>query len=151
MKILVINGPNLQLLGRRKAEFYGTVTLPEIESRLRMTARELSVELDFMQSNHEGVLVDRIAEAIGTVDGIIINPAAYTHTSIAIRDALEAARIPAIEVHLSNVAARDDFRHVSMTAASCIGQITGLGADGYEWALRALVRRLSTVPEQQNL
>jgi len=148
MKILVINGPNLQLLGRRKAEFYGTMTLPEIESRLRATACELGVELDFMQSNHEGVLVDRIAAAIGSVDGIVINPAAYTHTSIAIRDALEAARIPAIEVHLSNVAARDDFRHVSMTAASCVGQITGLGADGYEWALRALVRRLSTAPEQ---
>ena len=150
MKILVINGPNLQLLGRRKAEFYGTMTLPEIESRLRDVARELGVELDFMQSNHEGVLTDRIGDAIGHVDGIVINPAAYTHTSIAIRDALEAARIPAIEVHLSNVAARDDFRHVSMTAASCIGQITGLGADGYEWALRALVRRLSRAPEQSN-
>ena len=150
MKILVINGPNLQLLGRRKAEFYGTVTLPEIESRLRTVARELGVELDFMQSNHEGVLVDRIAEAIGNVDGIVINPAAYTHTSIALRDALEAARIPAIEVHLSNVAARDDFRRVSMTAEVCIGQIAGLGSDGYEWALRALVRRLSSAPEKSN-
>ena len=150
MKILVINGPNLQLLGRRKAEFYGTVTLPEIEARLRSVARELGVELDFMQSNHEGVLADRIAEAIGDVDGIVINPAAYTHTSIALRDALEAARIPAIEVHLSNVAARDDFRRVSMTAAACIGQITGLGSDGYEWAFRALVRRLSKAPEQSN-
>ena len=151
MKILVINGPNLQLLGRRKAEFYGTVTLPEIESRLRAVARELGVELDFMQSNHEGVLVDRIAEAIGDVDGIVINPAAYTHTSIAIRDALEAARIPAIEVHLSNVAARDDFRRVSMTAAACVGQITGLGSDGYEWALRAMVRRLTSASEKSNL
>jgi len=150
MKILVINGPNLQLLGRRKAEFYGTVTLPEIESRLRAVARELGVELDFMQSNHEGVLVDRIAEAIGNVDGIVINPAAYTHTSIALRDALEAARIPAIEVHLSNVAARDDFRRVSMTAAACVGQITGLGSDGYEWALRALIRRLSAASKQSN-
>ena len=147
----MINGPNLQLLGRRKAEFYGTVTLPEIESRLRTVARELGVELDFMQSNHEGVLADRIADAIGSVDGIVINPAAYTHTSIALRDALEAARIPAVEVHLSNVAARDDFRRVSMTAAACIGQITGLGSDGYEWALRALVRRLSTAPEKSNL
>ena len=151
MKILVINGPNLQLLGRRKAEFYGTVTLPEIEDWLRTVARELGVELDFMQSNHEGVLVDRIAEAIGNVDGIVINPAAYTHTSIALRDALEAARIPAVEVHLSNVAARDEFRRVSMTAPACVGQITGLGSDGYEWALRALVRRLSRAPGQSNL
>ncbi len=143
MKILVMNGPNLQLLGRRKAEFYGTRTLPEIENGLRLAAEELGVEMIFMQSNHEGVLVDRIAEAITeNVDGIVINPAAYTHTSIALHDALEAARIPAIEVHLSNVAARDEFRHRSLTAPACIGQITGLGADGYEWALRALVRHL---------
>ena len=150
MKILVINGPNLQLLGRRKAEFYGTRTLPEIEKDLRNTAAELGVELDFMQSNHEGVLVDAVAAAIGTVDGIVINPAAYTHTSIALRDALEAARIPAVEVHLSNVSARDDFRHVSLTAPMCLGQIAGLGADGYEWALRALVRYLKKQESQNN-
>jgi 3-dehydroquinate dehydratase-2 len=143
MKILVMNGPNLQLLGRRKAEFYGTRTLPEIEVMLQAVAAELGVEMEFMQSNHEGVLVDRVAEAItGGVDGIVINPAAYTHTSIALRDALEAARIPAVEVHLSNVASRDEFRKVSLTAPMCIGQITGLGADGYEWAMRALVRYL---------
>ena len=138
-----MNGPNLQLLGRRKAEFYGTRTLPEIEIMLQKVAAELGVEMEFMQSNHEGVLVDRVAEAItGGVDGIVINPAAYTHTSIALRDALEAARIPAVEVHLSNVASRDEFRKVSLTAPMCIGQITGLGADGYEWAMRALVRYL---------
>ena len=138
-----MNGPNLQLLGRRKAEFYGTRTLPEIEVMLQAVAAELGVEMEFMQSNHEGVLVDRVAEAItGGVDGIVINPAAYTHTSIALRDALEAARIPAVEVHLSNVASRDEFRKVSLTAPMCIGQITGLGADGYEWAMRALVRYL---------
>lgn len=143
MKILVMNGPNLQLLGRRKAEFYGTRTLPEIETMLQNVAAELGVEMEFMQSNHEGVLVDRVAAAITEgVDGIVINPAAYTHTSIALRDALEAARIPAVEVHLSNVASRDEFRHVSLTAPMCIGQITGLGADGYEWAMRALVRYL---------
>lgn len=142
MKILVLNGPNLQLLGRRKAEFYGTRTLPEIEKQLRGTAAELGVDLEFMQSNHEGVLVDAVAAAIGNVDGIVINPAAYTHTSIALRDAMEAARIPAVEVHLSNVSARDDFRRVSLTAPMCLGQIAGLGADGYEWALRALVRYL---------
>ena len=138
-----MNGPNLQLLGRRKAEFYGTRTLPEIEIMLQKVAAELGVEMEFMQSNHEGVLVDRVAEAItGGIDGIVINPAAYTHTSIALRDALEAARIPAVEVHLSNVASRDEFRKVSLTAPMCIGQITGLGADGYEWAMRALVRYL---------
>ena len=143
MKILVMNGPNLQLLGRRKAEFYGTRTLPEIEEMLQKVAAELGVEMEFMQSNHEGVLVDCVAEAItGGIDGIVINPAAYTHTSIALRDALEAARIPAVEVHLSNVASRDEFRKVSLTAPMCIGQITGLGADGYEWAMRALVRYL---------
>lgn len=110
---------------------------------LQTVAAELGVEMEFMQSNHEGVLVDRVAEAItGGVDGIVINPAAYTHTSIALRDALEAARIPAVEVHLSNVASRDEFRKVSLTAPMCIGQITGLGADGYEWAMRALVRYL---------
>ena len=138
-----MNGPNLQLLGRRKAEFYGTRTLPEIETMLQNVAAELGVDLEFMQSNHEGVLVDRVAAAItdGT-DGIVINPAAYTHTSIALRDALEAARIPAVEVHLSNVASRDEFRKLSLTAPMCIGQITGLGADGYEWALRALVHYL---------
>ncbi len=132
----------MQLLGRRKAEFYGTGTLAELESSLRIVAEELGVAIDFVQSNHEGVLCDVIADAIGVYDGIVINPAAYTHTSVALRDALEAARIPAIEVHLSNIQARDDFRKVSLTAPVCIGQILGLGSDTYEWALRALVRKL---------
>lgn len=151
MKILVMNGPNLQLLGRRKAEYYGTVTLPEIEKRLRTLACELGVDLDFMQSNSEGVLVDKIAEAMDTgVDGIVINPAAYTHTSVAIRDALEAAKLPAVEVHLSNVNARDEFRKISLTAPVCTGQIVGLGADGYEWALRAVVRRVRQLQARKN-
>ncbi len=151
MKILVMNGPNLQLLGRRKAEYYGTVTLPEIEKRLRTLACELGVDLDFMQSNSEGVLVDKIAEAMDTgVDGIVINPAAYTHTSVAIRDALEAAKLPAVEVHLSNVNARDEFRKISLTAPVCTGQIVGLGADGYEWALRAVVRRVRQLQTMKN-
>lgn len=151
MKILVMNGPNLQLLGRRKAEYYGTVTLPEIEKRLRTLACELGIELDFMQSNSEGVLVDKIAEAMDTgVDGIVINPAAYTHTSVAIRDALEAAKLPAVEVHLSNVNARDEFRKISLTAPVCTGQIVGLGADGYEWALRAVVRRVRQLQTMKN-
>ena len=157
MKILVINGPNMQLLGRRKAEFYGTKTLPEIEAGLRAAADFLGVTIDFFQSNHEGAICDRIASAMDEgVDGIVINPAAYTHTSIAIHDALEAASIhdaleaasiPAVEVHMSNIHARDDFRRTSLTAPACIGQIAGLGADGYELALRALVSRLSAGPQ----
>lgn len=142
MRILILNGPNLQLLGRRNAEHYGAGTLPELEKHLREVAGALGVEIEFFQSNHEGAILDAIAGAIGSADGIVMNPGAFTHTSIAIRDALEAARIPAIEVHLSNIFAREDFRHVSMTAPACIGQIAGLGGDSYEWALRALVKKL---------
>lgn len=143
MKILILNGPNLQLLGRRKVEVYGRVTLDDIETCLRTVAHELEVEISFLQSNHEGVLVDAIADAAAKeFDGIVMNPAAYTHTSIAIRDAIEGVRLPAIEVHLSNIHARESFRHESMTAPVCIGQIAGLGADGYEWALRALVKHI---------
>ena len=140
MKIAVINGPNLQLLGSRKVEVYGSVTLETIEKRLREVARELNADMSFMQSNHEGDLVDAVAKAKADgCCGIVINPAAYTHTSVAIRDAIEAVRLPAIEVHLSNIHARENFRHDSVTAPVCIGQIAGLGADGYEWAFRALV------------
>ncbi len=138
MKILVINGPNMQLLGRRKAEFYGTKTLPEIEADLRAVADSLGVTVEFFQSNHEGAICDRIADAI----------AGGVHTSIAIHDALEAAAIPAVEVHMSNIQARDDFRRTSLTAPACVAQIAGLGADGYEFALRALVRRLSAASGQ---
>lgn len=140
-KILVLNGPNLQLLGTRKREVYGSITLEEIRQNLNNVASALGVELDFYQSNHEGDLVDRIGNAKKEgVDGIVINPAAYTHTSIAIRDAIEGVSIPAVEIHLSNIHAREEFRQKSMTAPACIGQIAGLGPDGYEWALRALVR-----------
>lgn len=140
-KILVLNGPNLQLLGTRKREVYGSTTLEEIRQNLNNVASALGVELDFYQSNHEGDLVDRIGNAKKEgVDGIVINPAAYTHTSIAIRDAIEGVSIPAVEIHLSNIHAREEFRQKSMTAPVCIGQIAGLGPDGYEWALRALVR-----------
>ena len=143
MKIAVLNGPNLQLLGSRKVEIYGRVTLKTIEAGLRSVARELKVELTFFQSNHEGELVDAVAQAKADgCAGIVINPAAYTHTSVAIRDAIEAVQLPAIEIHLSNIHAREGFRHESLTAPVCIGQIAGLGADGYEWALRALVRHI---------
>lgn len=142
-KILILNGPNLQLLGTRKKEVYGSITLEEIRQNLEKIAASFDVELVFYQSNHEGDLVDRIGNAkTEGVDGIVINPAAYTHTSIAIRDAIEGVSIPAIEIHLSNIHAREEFRHRSMTAPVCIGQIAGLGPDGYEWALRAMVKYL---------
>ena len=142
-KILILNGPNLQLLGTRKKEVYGSTTLEEIRQNLEKIAASFDVELVFYQSNHEGDLVDRIGNAkTEGVDGIVINPAAYTHTSIARRDAIEGVSIPAIEIHLANIHAREEFRHRSMTAPVCIGQIAGLGPDGYEWALRAMVKYL---------
>ena len=143
MHILVINGPNLNMLGIREPNIYGSNSYENLCSIILDYAAEKGVEAQLFQSNHEGAIVDAIHEAYrDEVDGIIINPAAYTHTSVALRDALEAARIPAIEVHLSNINARDEFRKISLTAPVCIGQIAGLGADGYEWAMRALVKKL---------
>jgi 3-dehydroquinate dehydratase-2 len=142
VKILVINGPNLQLLGKREPDIYGPDGLQAVEVRLRELATDLGVEIACRQSNHEGEIVDWIGEAADQFEGIIINPAAYTHTSIAIRDALKGCGLPALEVHISNVYSREEFRHRSLTAPVCLGQITGLGTDGYEWALRALVQKL---------
>ena len=145
MKLLVINGPNLNMLGTRQPEIYGADTLADIEAACQKKARELQSEIDFFQSNHEGAIVDAVADAAAEgCAGIVMNPAAYTHTSIAIRDAIEGVRLPVIEIHLSNIHAREEFRHKSMTAPVCIGQIAGLGADGYEWALRALVRHIKS-------
>ena len=139
MKILLINGPNLQLLGVREPGIYGNDTLPAIVSRLRTLAEELGCELVDFQSNHEGAIVDRIGAALEEgVDGIVINPAAYTHTSVAIRDAIAAVKLPAVEVHLSNVQAREEFRNHSLTAPVCIGVVAGFGADSYGLALHAL-------------
>lgn len=139
MKIIVINGPNIQLLGVRKPEVYGNVTLSDLQKRLQKVSDELKVDIGFLQTNHEGEIVDAIGSALKNgIDGIIINPAAYTHTSIAIHDALESVEIPAIEVHISNIYRREDFRRKSVTAPACLGQISGLGTDGYEWALRAI-------------
>ena len=143
MKILVINGPNMQLLGRRKAEFYGTKTLPEIEAGLRAVADSLGVTVDFFQSNHEGAICDRIADAITDgVDGIVINPAAYTHTSVAILDALKAVALPAVEVHLSDVSAREPFRQISYAGMACVKTYMGLGFEGYRQAILYLKQYL---------
>ena len=136
MKIAVLNGPNLQLLGSRKVEVYGRVTLETIEDGLREVARELNVEVTFFQSNHEGDLVDYIQKAyFENADGIVINPGAYTHTSVALLDAVKSARVPTVEVHISKVEEREDFRQVSYIRLACVKTITGEGFGGY---LRAI-------------
>ena len=139
MKILVINGPNLNLLGTREPEVYGAETLEDINSCLQAAAQAMAVSVQFFQSNSEGELVDAIQGAVGIFDGIIINPAAYTHTSIAIRDAISAVAIPTVEVHLSNVYNREAFRHKSYIAPVAVGQIAGFGSTGYKLALEGLV------------
>ena len=145
MRILVLNGPNLQLLGRREPGVYGVATLADIEALVLKVAAELPVEVEFRQSNHEGELVDWIGQTPGQFDGIVINPAAYTHTSVALRDAIAGAGTPAVEVHISNVHAREEFRHRSLTAGVCVGVVCGFGMAGYGWALRALVQHLASV------
>jgi len=139
MKILVVHGPNLQLLGEREVSVYGKVTLAEINRALLKEASVLGVELELLQSNHEGAIVDRIGSARGHFSGVLINPAAYTHTSVAIRDALAACGLPAVEVHLSHIYKREDFRQHSMTAPACVAQVTGFGKDSYLLGLRGLV------------
>ena len=140
VRILLLNGCNINLLGTREPEIYGKETLPEIEKRLMESARQSGAELEAFQSNSEGDLIDKIQQARGTVDAIILNPAAFTHTSIGIRDAIASAGIPTIEVHLSNIYAREEFRHHSMIAPVCRGQIAGFGSMGYDLALQAVLR-----------
>src|SRR4051794_15392710 len=139
MRFLILHGPNLNLLGMREPGIYGQLTLEAIDTRLRAWAAEQKVEINIIQSNHEGVLVDAIHHAAGRADGIVINAGAYTHTSIAIRDALSAVKLPAVEVHLSNVYAREEFRHHSYLSAVCKGVICGFGWIGYRLALEALI------------
>ena len=143
MRILVMHGPNLNLLGTRETHVYGTTTLAEINERIAARARELGLDVEFFQTNHEGEALDRLGQARGRYDGILINPAAWTHTSVALRDALAATGLPAVEVHLSNVYAREAFRHTSYTAPVCVGQISGFGPDSYLLGLDGLVRAIA--------
>lgn len=138
MKLFVLNGPNLNLLGIREPGIYGTQNYESLKAFIRQVCQREGIQVEVFQSNHEGVLVDIIQSALGQADGIVINPAAYTHTSVAILDALKAVALPAVEVHLSDVSQREDFRHISYPAMACIAQIKGMGFEGYEKAILLL-------------
>ena len=143
MKILVLNGPNLNMLGIREPGIYGKHTFADLLGLLEETAEQEGIEIEQYQSNHEGCLVDKIQQAYGNTDGIVINPAAYTHTSVAILDALKAVSIPAVEVHISNVDARESFRQISYPGLACVKTIKGQGLDGYRQAIVFLKEYLS--------
>lgn len=143
MKLLLLNGPNLRLLGTREPDIYGAFTLADAETLARTTAGALGATLDAFQSDIEGELVSAIGAARGVYDGIIINPAAYTHTSVALRDAISAAELPTVEVHISNTHKREAFRHVSYTAPVCIAQLQGFGLKGYALAVEGLINYLN--------
>jgi 3-dehydroquinate dehydratase type II len=140
MNILVINGPNLNMLGLREPELYGQATYDDLVAMIRAEAEKLGVETEFVQSNHEGVLIDAIQGAYHKFDGIIINPGAYTHTSIALLDALKAAGVPAVEVHITDPDTREEFRRISYIRAACVATIKGRGLEGYLDALRLLTK-----------
>lgn len=142
MKILVLHGPNLNLLGTREPEIYGSMTLEDINNKLTELGKELGVEIKCLQSNYEGALIDALQDARTWANGVVFNPGGYTHTSVALRDAIASIGIPVIEVHLSNVYAREEFRHKSLISAVCRGKILGLGWRSYTLALRALVEAL---------
>ncbi|MBL8089348.1 MAG: type II 3-dehydroquinate dehydratase [Anaerolineales bacterium] len=139
MKILILHGPNLNLLGTREPEVYGSMTLENINEKMIALGKELSVEIKCLQSNHEGALIDALHDACTWANGVVFNPGGYTHTSIALRDAISAIQIPVIEVHLSNVYAREEFRHTSFVSAVCKGKVTGFGWKSYELGLRGLI------------
>ena len=140
LKIMVIQGPNINMLGLREPGIYGSMRMEDIHAQMKIVADQNSVDIDFFQSNLEGEIVDKIQECLGEADGIIINPAAYTHTSIAIRDALSAVNLPVIEVHISNIYRREEFRHKSLIAAVAAGQIAGFGPVGYHLAMIGMLQ-----------
>ena len=142
MKILVLNGPNMNMLGIRQPEIYGKATYQDLCDMLRSEAEKLGVDISFFQSNHEGAIVDAIQQALGVYDGIVMNPAAYTHTSVAILDALKAVSLPCVEVHISDVASREDFRQVSFVRRACFATVAGEGIEGYRHALSLLADKL---------
>jgi 3-dehydroquinate dehydratase-2 len=143
MKILILHGPNLNLLGKREPQIYGSLTLGDIDTKLLELGKELGAELKCFHSNHEGALIDALQDAQMWADGVVFNPGGYTHTSVALRDAISAIRIPVVEVHLSNVYAREEFRHVSAISAVCRGKIVGFGWRSYLLGLRALTEILN--------
>lgn len=152
MKIAVIQGPNLNMLGVRETNIYGPMKLEDIHTQMKAVAEQNGFEIEFFQSNLEGEIVDKIQECLGDADGIIINPAAYTHTSIAIRDALNAVKLPAVEVHISNIAAREEYRKKSLISDVCAGTIAGFGPFSYHLAMIAMIQILNeirTMKEQQ--
>ncbi len=145
MKVVVIQGPNLNMLGMREQNIYGPMKLEDIHRQMEEYGKQNGVEVEFFQSNLEGEIVDRLQECLGDADGIIINPAAYTHTSIAIRDAIAAIQIPTVEVHLSNIHQREEFRHTSLTAPVCAGQILGFGPFGYHLGMISIIQIIREV------
>ncbi len=145
MKILVLNGPNINMLGIREPGIYGKNTFSDLLALIKQAAADFNVEIEQFQSNHEGALVDKIQEAYGNTDGIVINPAAYTHTSVAILDALKSVAIPAVEVHISDVDSREDFRQISYAGLACIKTIKGQGLDGYRQAIGFLTEHLKSL------